>query len=260
MKYYKSCSNIKTGRSEKMYFKFQIKKNFEHISASKERETIGNLEDALHRKAALHLIDYAIDELADRDNLALISALEDIHDNVTSLDDEALNRISSIGLGDYTLFIEEVTEDDFNEWLTSDEPNWLQELLDERGMTRYTLSKLTGIQQSQLASIVNSNIKKDNVKYGQVVAIEKVLLGDSEREKLRNMAYTIETLERELDAACLYGADERCDELHHDLREETDEFVRACTKYFLKESDYYELHLDELHYDKLYSGIVDDEE
>ena len=138
--------------------------------------------------------------------------------------------------------------------------NWLQKLLDENDMTRYRLSKITGIAESQLASIVNSDIRKENVKYGHVVAIEKALFKMSEREELREMAYNVETLERELDAAYTYASDEKCDELYHDLREERDKFVRACAKYFLEESDYYELYSDELYYDKQYSGATDDEE
>ena len=55
--------------------------------------------------------------------------------------------------------------------------NWLQKLLDENDMTRYRLSKITGIAESQLASIVNSDIKKEDVKYGHVVAIEEVFNG-----------------------------------------------------------------------------------
>ena len=50
--------------------------------------------------------------------------------------------------------------------------NWLQKLIDENDMTRYRLSKITGIAESQLASIVNTDIKKEDVKYGHVVAIE----------------------------------------------------------------------------------------
>lgn len=58
-----------------------------------------------------------------------------------------------------------------------DKVNWLQELLEENNMSRYRLSKLTGIFESQLASIVNNDIKKEDVKYGHVIAIEEVFNG-----------------------------------------------------------------------------------
>lgn len=58
-----------------------------------------------------------------------------------------------------------------------DKVNWLQELLEENNMSRYRLSKLTGIAESQLASIVNGNIKKEDVKYGHVIAIEEIFNG-----------------------------------------------------------------------------------
>lgn len=49
--------------------------------------------------------------------------------------------------------------------------NWLKELLEFNNITGYRMSKECGISAPQLTTIIKRDTDKDNVKYGQVVAI-----------------------------------------------------------------------------------------
>ncbi len=61
--------------------------------------------------------------------------------------------------------------------------NWLQEILNDTGLTRYRLSQLTGISEAQLLKIIKNDVKMENVKYGQVVKILDILaMKDIEEE------------------------------------------------------------------------------
>ncbi len=52
--------------------------------------------------------------------------------------------------------------------------NWLQEILDRTKISRYKLSQMTGIRESQLHMIIKNDVKMENVKYGQVIKILEV--------------------------------------------------------------------------------------
>lgn len=115
------------------------------------------------------------------------------------------------------------------------EPNWLQKLLDDNKMTRYRLSKLTGIAESQLASIVNSDIQKENVKYGHILAIEKVFDTADSRE-LKRLAYSVGMLEHELETAYNKLSEVQRIELECRLEGDRKRFVQKAIRYFLNEN------------------------
>lgn len=75
---------------------------------------------------------------------------------------------------------------------------------------------------------------------------------DKEFKKLNSLAYSLRCLESQITYVDQGSQEEK--ELisqYHDVKEE---FLREGTRYFLDESDWYNLYLDDLEFDRLYNG------
>lgn len=165
-----------------MYIKLELKAKTKEADRSKERAIIFNLQDVTGRKEANQLVRYIANGVADQGDLFLLQALHNLCEAIGEQNEEVLKSYGGFNLSrDYSLTVEEVSEESYLAYKeassTSSEVNWLQALLDQHGMTRYRLSKMTGIAESQFAAIIKNNTAMENVKYGQVKLIKDAFAG-----------------------------------------------------------------------------------